>query len=194
VFTAVIEGADAMTSEPNEAKMIANNDRNSITLTSISQALSLSLILYTSSHILSKYLPGSISPILLVSLLVIATATTFSQAIGSLSQAGGVIGVLFMQLFFAVIGSMGHIPTVIEMAPSLFLHCAVQIIAHFSFSMVVAKYLGINFNEMVLASNANVGGPTTAAAMASNKRWTNLVLPALLTGTTIDELDKSPTG
>ena len=38
------------------------------------------------------------------------------------------------------------------------------------------------YNFPFEASNANVGGPTTAAAMASSKRWKSLVLPALLTG------------
>jgi uncharacterized membrane protein len=43
-------------------------------------------------------------------------------------------------------------------------------------------YIYIYTYISVLASNANVGGPTTAAAMASNKKWKELVLPALLTG------------
>jgi uncharacterized membrane protein len=54
--------------------------------------------------------------------------------------------------------------------------------SHFVFSIGVGKLLKIPFREIVLASNANVGGPTTAAAMASNKRWKDLVFPALLTG------------
>lgn len=77
---------------------------------------------------------------------------------------------------------MGHIPTVLKTAPVLFLHSAVQIIIHFMFSVGVGKVLKIPFKEIVLASNANVGGPTTAAGMASSKRWKDLVLPALLTG------------
>lgn len=36
--------------------------------------------------------------------------------------------------------------------------------------------------ELYLASNANVGGPTTAAAMATAKGWKRLILPALLVG------------
>ena len=36
--------------------------------------------------------------------------------------------------------------------------------------------------ELYLASNANVGGPTTAAAMAQAKEWKRLILPALLVG------------
>jgi uncharacterized membrane protein len=35
----------------------------------------------------------------------------------------------------------------------------------------------------VIASNANMGGPTTAAAMAAARRWPSLVLPAILCGT-----------
>jgi uncharacterized membrane protein len=53
---------------------------------------------------------------------------------------------------------------------------------HFAFSIGIGKMLKIPFREIVLASNANVGGPTTAAGMASSKRWKDLVLPALLTG------------
>jgi uncharacterized membrane protein len=41
---------------------------------------------------------------------------------------------------------------------------------------------GLPARELYLASNANVGGPTTAAAMAQAKQWPKLVLPALLVG------------
>lgn len=59
---------------------------------------------------------------------------------------------------------------------------AVQIVVHFMFTFVVGRLLKIPLNEIALASNANVGGPTTAAAMATSKNWKALVLPALLTG------------
>ena len=36
---------------------------------------------------------------------------------------------------------------------------------------------------IVVASNANMGGPTTAAAMAVARRWDTLVTPAILCGT-----------
>ena len=91
-----------------------------------------------------------------------------------------------MQMFFAVTGAMGHIPTVMKMAPSLFLHTIVQIAVHFLFAVNVGKYFRLPFREICLASNANVGGPTTAAGMASAKKWKELVLPALLTGLTYD--------
>lgn len=85
-------------------------------------------------------------------------------------------------MFFAVIGAMGNIATVMRFGPSLFIHTAVQIAVHFAVSVGIGKIFNIPFKEIVLASNANVGGPTTAAAMAASKRWNSLILPALLTG------------
>ena len=35
---------------------------------------------------------------------------------------------------------------------------------------------------LLTASNANVGGPATAAAMAAARGWPNMVRPAMLTG------------
>ena len=43
--------------------------------------------------------------------------------------------------------------------------------------------MGIDLAELIIASNANIGGPTTAAAMASSKQWNKLVTPAILCGT-----------
>jgi uncharacterized membrane protein len=35
---------------------------------------------------------------------------------------------------------------------------------------------------ILIASNANVGGPATAAAMATSKGWAHMIQPAMLTG------------
>lgn len=87
-----------------------------------------------------------------------------------------------LKLFFAATGAVGHIPTVMGMASSVLAHTTVQIVVHFLFIMGMGRLLKLPFRELVLASNANVGGPTTASAMAVNKNWRALVLPALLTG------------
>ncbi len=43
--------------------------------------------------------------------------------------------------------------------------------------------LGLDLAEIVIASQANMGGPTTAAAMAAARGWQELVVPAILCGT-----------
>eukprot|EP00952_Eustigmatos_sp_NYUAD-ZCMA_P009216 38072-Eustigmatos_ZCMA.PRE.1 len=42
---------------------------------------------------------------------------------------------------------------------------------------------GVDADELVIASNANIGGPATAASMAASIGRTDLVLPATVTGT-----------
>jgi uncharacterized membrane protein len=54
---------------------------------------------------------------------------------------------------------------------------------HFGFLMAFGRGLfRLPARELYLASNANMGGPATAAAMAQAKNWQRFVLPALLTG------------
>ncbi len=49
--------------------------------------------------------------------------------------------------------------------------------------MLAGRLLRLDLAEIVIASNANMGGPTTAAAMAVARRWPALVTPAILVGT-----------
>ena len=47
----------------------------------------------------------------------------------------------------------------------------------------MGRIFKFDLEEMIIASNPNVGGPTTAAAMAIAKGWERLIVPALLVGT-----------
>ncbi len=50
-------------------------------------------------------------------------------------------------------------------------------------TFIFGKLLKFDLEEIILASNANIGGPTTAAAMAISKGWTSLVGPIMIVGT-----------
>ena len=51
-----------------------------------------------------------------------------------------------------------------------------------AFTLVAGKLLRLNLEELLLAMNATLGGPPTAAAMANSAGWPRLVLPGLLIG------------
>ena len=51
------------------------------------------------------------------------------------------------------------------------------------FCFVFGKLLHFDLEDIILASNANIGGPTTAAGMAISQGWTKLVGPVMLIGT-----------
>jgi uncharacterized membrane protein len=70
----------------------------------------------------------------------------------------------------------------VETAPYLFVFCFVQIAIHLLIILGVGKLLGFEERLLLLASNANVGGPTTAAGLATAKGWKSLIVPGILAG------------
>lgn len=53
---------------------------------------------------------------------------------------------------------------------------------HLAVCLAGGRLLRLPVQSVLIASNANVGGPATAAAMASSKGWPHMVQPAMLTG------------
>jgi uncharacterized membrane protein len=64
----------------------------------------------------------------------------------------------------------------------MLLFAAVILAVHLAVSLLFGRLLHLDLTEVVIASNANVGGPTTSAAMAVARRWDALVIPAILRG------------
>jgi uncharacterized membrane protein len=157
---------------------------NAINLESLGIALSVASCLVTLGGILTKIiLPDGTSSLPLTSILTVVSATLFPTFFSRIRAAGTAIGIIFIQMFFAASGAAGSIQLVLKKAPSLFAFSALQIGVHFCTLMALGRgILRLPPRELYLASNANVGGPTTAAAMAQAKEWKQLVLPALLIG------------
>jgi len=82
-----------------------------------------------------------------------------------------------------VIGASANIYVVLRVGPVLFFFAGVILLVHLLFILAVSKIFKLDLAEIVIASNANMGGPTTAAAMAVAKKWKDLVIPAVLCGT-----------
>lgn len=93
------------------------------------------------------------------------------------------IGTYLIYLFLFVIGVPASISQIIHNAPWLFVFCLIMVVGNMLFCFVFGKLLKYNLEDIILASNANIGGPTTAAAMAISKGWVKLVGPIMLVGT-----------
>ena len=120
--------------------------------------------------------------ILVITAMTVLLATLAPRALGKLS-GGEVIGTFLMQVFFAVIGASANVRIVFEFGPKLFVFAALILSIHLLMLLLGGWALRLDLSELVIASNANMGGPTTAAAMAVARRWTTLVMPAILCGT-----------
>ncbi len=120
--------------------------------------------------------------ILVVTALTVILATSLPAQFRKLDGAE-VLGTFLMQIFFAVIGASANIGVVMRVGPVLFVFAALILAIHLVFLLLAGRLLRLDLSELIIASNANMGGPTTAAAMAVARRWETLVLPAILCGT-----------
>ena len=93
------------------------------------------------------------------------------------------IGTWLIYLFFFVIGVPASIGVLIRNAPILLLFCMIIVLVNMLFCFLGGKLFRFNLEEIVLASNANIGGPTTAAGMAISQGWVKLIGPCMLVGT-----------
>src|SRR5699024_858982 len=72
---------------------------------------------------------------------------------------------------------------IIKTSSLLFLFVLFIALANIIITLIFGKIFKFTLDESLLVSNANLGGPTTAAAMAIAKGSTNVIVPILLVGT-----------
>lgn len=171
--------------------------RNEISLKDIAYSISIAFALvaisFKISELVNEYIPKNnhfmeilVSIIgdqfLLLTTLTLVTVAIFSKFFENLN-ASYELGTFLIYIFFVVIGVPASIPIIIKTAPLLFIFVAVILIFNLSITLFFGKLFKFNIEEMLLASNANAGGPTTAAALAISKGWQGLVGPILIIGT-----------
>lgn len=171
--------------------------RNEISLKDIAYSISIAFVLvaisFKISELVNEHIPKNnhfmeilVSIIgdqfLLLTTLTLVTVAMFSKFFENLN-ASDELGTFLIYIFFVVIGIPASIPIIIKTAPLLFIFVAVILIFNLSITLCFGKLFKFNIEEMLLASNANAGGPTTAAALAISKGWQGLVGPILIIGT-----------
>ena len=85
--------------------------------------------------------------------------------------------------FFATIGAAAGSLDALSDVGWLFCLIAIQLVTHLAIIICGGRLLKLPMDAILTASNANVGGPATAAATAAVRNWPHLVQPAVLTGT-----------
>lgn len=114
-----------------------------------------------------------------ITLLLVSSIPKFFSSINGAQE----IGTFLIYIFFVVIGVPASIPLIIQNAPLILLFAAIIVFINMVISFSFGKLFKFSLEEIILSSNANIGGPTTAAAMAISRGWTKLVGPILIIGT-----------
>ena len=111
-----------------------------------------------------------------------ACATWGEKRVAKLSGSQE-IGTYLIYLFLFVIGVPASIVEILQKTPLLLAFTGIMVIVNMLFCFVGGKLLHFDLEDIILASNANIGGPTTAAGMAISQGWSALVGPVMLVGT-----------
>ena len=101
---------------------------------------------------------------------------------GTLFQGGEALGSALMLIFFAVIGVSSNLVGALSLGLNVVPFLLIQLTVHIVVLVTLGRASGLSTQSMLIASNANIGGPATAAAMAATRGWGGMVQPALLTG------------
>jgi uncharacterized membrane protein len=91
-------------------------------------------------------------------------------------------GGYLLYVFLFVIGLPADLWVVFSQVPLMFVFCLIMAVMNMVFAFGLGKIFRLDLEDLVLAVNASIGGPPTAAAMAISLGWSKLVLPGLLVG------------
>ena len=150
----------------------------------VKTSLALTFAILAASHIEAEFwstiLEGVDSsrlflPIATVFSILTATFLNFKS---NVVNAGNFIGQCLLYIFFASAGlsspPLGHAFT--NDLELLYFACTMYAIHLFAIGFLFSS------REILVASNAGIGGPATAAAFAKAKHWKELIAPAILVG------------
>lgn len=181
----------------NETKAAQFWNRKEISLRDIAYTIAISLAIVAISSNLSDFIISVVpesnqfltilkmfisNQYLLITTITLILATIFSKHFEKINGSHE-IGSFLIYLFFAVIGIPASISLIIHKSPMLLLFCSIVVIINMLISLIFGRLFNFTIEEIIIASNANIGGPTTAAAMSIAQGWENLIVPSILVGT-----------
>jgi uncharacterized membrane protein len=113
----------------------------------------------------------------------LASALSRRPAAASLGPGFNAVPAALLLLFFAALGASAGPAAALQVGPAAAAFIALQLGVHLAVTLAAGAALRLPRHLLLLASNAAVGGPATAAAMASARGWADLAPAAVLLGT-----------
>ncbi len=165
----------------DKAGMAAHPEEDGIDSRSLMWLVFLGVAAYYISDVLSGLLPQIPSILILTTIGILLAQTKFVANLkGSHS-----LGLYLVYLFLAVIGAYCELSAVAELKEvglSLLLFACLAVFFHGILIILVGGLLYRDWDMIAIVSQANIGGGTTAIALAETFDRKELILPAILVG------------
>ncbi len=147
-------------------------------LTDFAGLASLTLGIMWLSDILASLVPAVPKLIWLTSVVLLMAQLPLIRRL----SGGVVIGNFLLLLFLASNGAKSVIAHIVQVGPAIFWFAAGTVAIHGLVIFGIGFALRIDGDVLAVASQANVGGSTTAMALAGARRRTELILPGVAVG------------
>jgi len=156
--------------------------RREISIYHIVYLLALTFVIVAVSTLISTPINGALGFEIPVELWYTTLALLAALTPANRFNGGEEIGNVLLHYFFAVLGAGAVLSTLVGKGPVIFLFLVVLVAIHGLIIFGVGRLLKIEIETLSVASQACVGGPSTALALAISKQWRSLVTPAVLIG------------
>ncbi|MCP4299761.1 MAG: DUF819 family protein [Gammaproteobacteria bacterium] len=165
----------------HEKQALKESQRAKIYLRHVSGALALSFGICAVSAAVGEFIGKPHYTILFVTISTILIANLYPKGMAEL-EGEFELGMIFMYVFFAMVGSSTNATAFIGSAMNLFVYGMMIIIVHLVLLLAIAKLIKVDLAEAIVASAACLVGPAPTAAIAITQGWRSLVTPGIMCG------------
>ena len=157
-------------------------DKNSLDFHSLVWLIFLGLSAYFISEKISELIPKIPSILTLTTIGILLAQTKFVSKL----KGSHTLGLYLVYIFLAVIGAYCELSAVAELKTiglTLVAFAALAVLFHGTIILLLGSLVYKDWEMISIASQANIGGGTTAIALAETFNRKELILPAILVGT-----------
>lgn len=130
------------------------------------------------AEVLAGGVPGIPSVLWLTTLVLIAAQVGPVRALAG----GPMLGNYVLQLFLAGLGAQSLVGEILRVGPGVFWFTLVVVGLHGLLLFGVGRMAGLDLPTLAVASQANVGGPASAMALATARGYPDRLLPGIAVG------------
>jgi uncharacterized membrane protein len=156
-------------------------------LTHITGALALTFAICALARTIEHQIAASVGHdqsrynILYVTVLTVMVANIFPRQLHKL-RGEFELGMIFMYMFFAMIGLGTNVTAFLSNAVSLFFYVIILLSVGILVTLLLSKLLRLDLSEAITGCGAAIVGPAATVAVVAGKGWHSMVSPAVMTG------------
>jgi len=173
-----VPGGNGVGGEGEQAPAHPFFERIPLSTLDLANLLAVGFILVLVSEWMGRLTPGIPSVLWLTTLaLAVGHMKPFLKPRGALQ-----LGNLALHFFFVIIGIHSRVSEILSIGMEIFYYTLVVVGVHGLVVFGIGRLARMDVGTLAVASQAAVGGPSSALAVAVSREWRGLVLPGIIVG------------